>query len=347
MARHVPTGVAMEIRLDQTTKKKISIVIPAYNEEECVDELSRRLSAMAATTDFTFEFIIVENGSADRTYERLLAIHDADARFKILRLSRNFGMEGAVIAGMRQATGDALVIMCADLQDPPELVPSFIAKWVEGYQNVYGLILDRTDESPVRRFMTRGFYWLINRLVQHNVPENVSDFRLVDKSMYETMNRLEERNRMLRAMWGWIGFRSTSIPYVRPPRFGGKSTYNLFRNIGFALHAIASSSIVPLKIIPAAGVIFSVTSFVTLSVLVGRWVFFGVPFQGFGTIVALMLLCFGLLFLFLGIISEYIGIIFDEVRGRPHFVVDTSVGFDRPKHSSRDREEMIDMKVIR
>ena len=311
------------------SQQLISVVIPAYNEEACVDELARRLREVAdgPARASAFEFIIVENGSHDATYERLLAINRADSRFKIMRLSRNFGMEGAVIAGMRRATGDALVIMCADLQDPPELIPTFIEKWREGFENVYGMILDRTDESPLRRFMTRGFYYIINRVVQHTVPENVSDFRLVDKSMYVVMNRLEEKNRMLRAMWGWIGFRSTAVAYVRPPRFGGKSTYQLWRNIGFALHAIASSSIVPLKVIPAAGALFSAMSFVTLAILVGRWLFLGVPFPGFGTIVALMLLCFGLLFLFLGIISEYVGIIFDEVRGRPHFVIDREVGF--------------------
>jgi dolichol-phosphate mannosyltransferase len=311
------------------SQQLISVVIPAYNEEACVDELARRLREVAdgPARAYAFEFIIVENGSHDATYERLLAINRADSRFKIMRLSRNFGMEGAVIAGMRRATGDALVIMCADLQDPPELIPTFIEKWREGFENVYGMILDRTDESPLRRFMTRGFYYIINRVVQHTVPENVSDFRLVDKSMYVVMNRLEEKNRMLRAMWGWIGFRSTAVAYVRPPRFGGKSTYQLWRNIGFALHAIASSSIVPLKVIPAAGALFSAMSFVTLAILMSRWLFLGVPFPGFGTIVALMLLCFGLLFLFLGIISEYVGIIFDEVRGRPHFVIDREVGF--------------------
>ncbi|GAC1305496.1 MAG: glycosyltransferase family 2 protein [Vulcanimicrobiaceae bacterium] len=320
--------------------EKISVVVPAYNEEDCVDELALRLAAVASSlaASYRFEFIIVENGSHDRTIDKLAAIHARDQRFKILRLSRNFGMEGAVIAGMRYATGDALVIMCADLQDPPELIPDFIAKWKAGFENVYGVISRRTDESVVRKSLTRGFYFILNRLVTHPVPENVSDFRLVDKRMYETMNRLDEKNRMLRALWGWIGFRSIGVEYVRPPRFGGKSTYKLWRNIGFALHALASSSIVPLKVIPLAGVAFSALSFGLLGVLAVRWVAYGVPFQGFGTIVALLLLCFGLSFLFLGIISEYVGIIFEEVRSRPHFVLESTLGFEDGAHRRRGDE---------
>ena len=169
----------------------ISIVVPAYDESECVDELAdapaRRVRGLAPRYDF--EAIIVENGSADDTYEKLLAIRERDPRFKILRLSRNFGAEGAVTAGLRRATGDAAVIMCADLQDPPEVIPRFIERWEEGYENVYGVITRRTDEGIVRRAATRVFYWLIDKLSDHPVPRNVSDFRLVDRRAYEALNR--------------------------------------------------------------------------------------------------------------------------------------------------------------
>ena len=233
----------------------ISVVIPAFNEEACVDELSRRLAAVADTLRgrFAFEFVIVENGSVDLTYPRLLAIHDRDPRFKIIRLSRNFGMEGGVTAGLQAATGEAAIIMCADLQDPPELIPEFIAKWEAGYQMVYGEITRRSDEGWLRQRLTSVFYWLLNHATTHKVPRNVSDFRLVSKKMYQTLNRLPERHRMLRSMWGWVGFASIGVPYGRPPRHAGKSTYQLFRNIGFGLHGIAVSSIAPLKLIPYAG----------------------------------------------------------------------------------------------
>lgn len=321
--------------------KTISIVAPAYNEEACVDELARRLTAIAESLapNYRFEFIIVENGSADATYTKLLAIHAKDARFKIIRLSRNFGMEGAVTAGLRHARGDAAVVMSADLQDPPELIPTFIARWEEGYENVYGIITRRVGEGKLRRALTSVYYWLLNRANEHPVPRDVSDFRLVSRKMYETLNALPERHRMLRSMWGWIGFRSIGVPHERPPRHGGVSTYRLFGNIAFGLHGIAASSITPLKLIPSFGLLLFALSFFSLIGLIIRWVAFGVPFPGFGTIVALLLGLFGLLFLLLGVQSEYIGMIFEEVRGRPNYVVDARQGFPDPDNDPTGRRD--------
>lgn len=309
--------------------KLISVVVPAFNEEECVDELSRRLAAVADQLShrYVFEFVIVENGSMDATFEKLLAIHARDPRFKILRLSRNFGIEGAVTAGLRRISGHAAVVMCADLQDPPEMLPTFIERWAEGYDMVYGIVAKRTDEGKLRQTLTRVFYWLLNRLNERPVPRNVSDFRLVDRKMYATLNRMHERNRMLRAMWAWLGFKSVGIEYTRPPRHGGKSTYHLLGNILFALHGIMSSSTTPLKVIPIFGLALSSFSFLMLVGFVMRWLIAGVPFSGFGTIVALMLLLFGLLFLLLGMLSEYVGIIYQEVRARPSFIASDAIGF--------------------
>ncbi len=308
----------------------ISLVVPAYNESECVNELAARLQAVfaALAPRYDFEAIIVENGSADDTYEKLLAIRARDPRFKVLQLSRNFGAEGAVTAGLRRAKGDAAVIMCADLQDPPEVIPRFIERWEEGYENVYGVITRRSDESAVRRTATAGFYWLINKLNDRPVPRNVSDFRLVDRRAYEALNGMQERNRMMRTMWGWIGFKSTGVEHMRAPRHGGKSTYAFFRNVRFALNGIIASSVAPLKLIPMFGLALSALSFIAIVVLAVDWVLYGVPFAGYGTIVALMLLMFGLLFLFLGIISEYVGMIFEEVRARPSFIVSAEHGLD-------------------
>jgi len=312
--------------------KLISIVVPAYDETECVDELAGRLQAVFAhlVPTYDFEAIIVENGSTDDTYPKLLAIRARDPRFKILQLSRNFGAEGAVTAGLQRATGDAAVIMCADLQDPPEVIPEFIEQWEKGYENVYGVITRRTDESWRRQWATAAFYWLINRLNDRPVPPNVSDFRLVDRRAYEALNAMPERNRMIRTMWGWIGFKSTGVEHERAPRHGGKSTYAFFRNVRFALNGIIASSVAPLKFIPLFGIGLSVISFVVLIVLAISWFRYGVPFAGYGTIVALMLLMFGLLFFFLGVISEYVGMIFDEVRARPSFIVRAEHGFDDP-----------------
>lgn len=309
--------------------KTISVVVPAFNEEACVDELARRLAEVADSIRprYEFEFIIVENGSADSTFERLMQLRAADHRIKIIRFSRNFGMEGAVTAGLRHASGDAAVIMCADLQDPPEMIPEFIARWEDGFENVYGQITKRSDEGWLRQRLTSVFYWLLHRANGNQVPRNVSDFRLVSRKVYSVLNSLPERHRMLRAMWSFIGYKHTGVPYERPPRHGGASTYRLFRNIVFALHGICASSIAPLKLIPAAGLFLSACSFLALITLTIRWVAAGVPFPGYGTIVALELGLFGLLFLLLGILSEYVGMTFEEVRGRPMYIVDSEFGF--------------------
>jgi polyisoprenyl-phosphate glycosyltransferase len=308
----------------------VSVVVPAYNESECVDELAARLQAVFASLAprYDFEAIIVENGSADDTYEKLLAIRRRDPRFKVLQLSRNFGAEGAVTAGLRRASGEAAVIMCADLQDPPEVIPSFIERWEEGYENVYGVITRRSGESAVRRTATAAFYWLIDKLNDRPVPRNVSDFRLVDRRAFEALNAMRERNRMMRTMWGWIGFKSIGVEHARPPRHGGKSTYAFFRNVRFALNGILASSVAPLKLIPMFGLALSAWSFVTLIALWIVWIRYGVPFAGYGSIIALNLLMFGLLFLFIGVISEYVGMIFEEVRARPSFIVSAEHGFD-------------------
>jgi dolichol-phosphate mannosyltransferase len=317
-------------------RKLISVVSPAYNEAACVDELVRRLSEAAAELQdrYDFEFIIVENGSADETYLRLLRLRELDERVKIIRFSRNFGAEGAVTAALHHARGDAAVIMSADLQDPPELIPRFVELWEQGYENVYGIIERRSDEDIVRRLLTKVFYRLLSKLNTEPVPENVSDFRLVSKPVYETLNKMPEKHRMMRTMWGWIGFKSIGLPFVRPPRFGGQSTYKLGRNIGFAVHGILASSVTPLKVIPIFGLTVSALSFVLLTILTIRWVGFGVPFPGFGTIVAITLGSFGVLFLFLGIMSEYIGMIFEEVRQRPHYVVWEAHGLDDAKSTA-------------
>jgi glycosyltransferase involved in cell wall biosynthesis len=327
-------------------RKLISVVSPAFNEQDCVDELVRRLSEVAAKLEdrYDFEFIIVENGSVDETYLRLLRLRERDERVKIIRFSRNFGAEGAVTAALHHAKGDAAVIMSADLQDPPELIPDFVALWEQGYENIYGIIERRTDEDIVRRMLTKVFYRILSKLNTVPVPENVSDFRLVSRPVYETLNKMTEKHRMMRTMWGWIGFKSVGVPFVRPPRFGGKSTYKLLRNVNFAIHGILASSVTPLKVIPIFGLSISGISFALLAVLAIRWIFLGVPFPGFGTIVALMLGSMGLIFLFLGIISEYIGMIFEEVRQRPHYVVADSHGLDEfqlPEFADRENGERV------
>lgn len=316
-------------------KKLISIVIPAYNEEACVDELARRLQGMFdENPGYRFEVIIVENGSIDRTYEKLLAIHAGDARFKILQLARNFRMDGGITAGLNYVCGDAAVIMTADLQDPPELITKFIKKWEEGYEIVYQIVTRRIGTNLIRRFNSHLFYFLINKMTGGLFPKNVSDFRLVDRKVYQTVNSMQERNRFVRGLFFWVGYKSFGIEHERPPRFSGESNADTLKVLELALKGIFSHSYVPLKAITATGLVMSAVSFVLLVAFALKAIFFGVPFPGFGTIVAIILLLFGVLFTMLGIISEYIALIYEEVKQRPNYVVRTEIGFSSPEKSA-------------
>lgn len=308
-------------------RKLISVVIPAYNETECVDELARRLTAvMTKESTYDFEIIIVENGSVDDTWEKLQAIHDADDRFKVVQLARNFRMDGGLTAGLAHATGDAAVVMTADLQDPPELIHNFLRKWEEGYENVYMIVSQRQGTGPLRTFNSKAFYWVAGKLTDGAIPRNASDFRLVDRGVYETINTMEERNRFVRGLFAWVGYKSIGIPHERPPRFGGESKAHSLKVLDLAFKGIFAHSYVPLRLITVTGLVVSLLSLVTLIVLAGSWVAFGVPFAGFGTLVGFTLLLFGVLFSMIGIVSEYVGLIYEEVKQRPNYVVRRRLG---------------------
>jgi polyisoprenyl-phosphate glycosyltransferase len=308
----------------------ISIAIPAYNESENIDELATRLQVVfeKLSTQYNFEVVICENGSQDDSWEKLRSLSQSDSRFKIVRLVRNFHMEGGMMAALANVSGVACIIMSADLQDPPEMIPQFLEKWEEGYENVYTVITKRHGEGIARRASAQIFYWLINKISDRPVPKNSSDFRLVSRLAYQAFNRLSERNRMVRATWGWLGFNSTAIYYERVERYGGKSTFNPIATAGFAVRGILASSATPLKIIPALGTILSGISFLSFAIFFVRTIFFGVPFPGWGTIVSLLMLMFGFLFLLLGMLAEYIDMIFREVQQRPPYIVYDRVGLE-------------------
>jgi len=304
-------------------KPLISIAIPAYNESANIDELWSRLTAMfeLLRNEYDFEVVVCENGSHDNTFEKLTQIKRVDSRLKIVQLSRNFHMEGGMLAALSEASGDACVIMSADLQDPPEMIPEMIQKWRSGIDHIYTVITHRHGESKFRRIAAEIFYWMIDRISDTPVPRNASDFRLVDKQMYEAFNALPEKDRMVRAVWGWIGFTSTSIEYERPARTGGTSSFNPFVTGSFAIRGMFASSLKPLKLIPIVALILSGISFTALVVGVIKAFINGVPSPGFGTVTSLILLMFGILFLVLSVIAEYIGMIYIETRSRPTYIV--------------------------
>ena len=303
-------------------KKLISLIIPAYNEEECVDELFNRLVKVFATEDkYNFEVIIVENGSIDSTWDKLQEIASKDSRFKILKLSRNFRMDGGLTAGLDFIKGDACVLMTADLQDPPELISEFLRYWEQGYENIYGVITKREGTGPIRTMNSKLFYWLAGKLTDGRIPRNASDFRLVDRKVYLAVRGMTERNRFVRGLFAWAGFNSIGVPMERPPRFGGVSNAHTLKVLDLAVKGIFAHSYKPLRLITVFGFVLSALSFISILPLFFLWLFVGVPFAGFGTLVGLFLLVFGIVSLMLGILSEYVGLIYEEVKSRPNYVV--------------------------
>jgi dolichol-phosphate mannosyltransferase len=272
-------------------------------------------------SQYNFEVVIVENGSLDSTWTKLQNIAGQDSRFKILKLSRNFRMDGGLTAGLDFIKGDACVLMTADLQDPPELIPPFLRYWEQGFENIYGVVTKRVGTGPIRTMNSKLFYWLAGKLTDGRIPRNASDFRLVDKKVYIAVKSMTERNRFVRGLFAWAGFKSIGVPMERPPRFGGVSNAPTFKVLDLAFKGIFAHSYKPLRLITIFGVVLSLLSFLSVVPLVFIWLIIGVPFAGFGSLVSLFLLLFGVLFLMLGIVSEYIGLIYEEVKLRPNYVV--------------------------
>ncbi|OGW08212.1 MAG: glycosyl transferase [Nitrospinae bacterium RIFCSPLOWO2_12_39_16] len=310
-------------------KKLISIITSAYNEEGCIDELSRQLQAVFYENKmYDFEAIIIENGSMDGTYEKLIKIREKDPRFKIVQLSRNFRMDGGITAGLQYAKGDAAVIMTANLQDKPSIINDFIKKWEEGYDHVYGIVKSRPGKGIFRRLNSLLFYILINKMTDNMIPKNASDFRLIDKKVYETINSMEERNRFTRGMFAWLGFKSIGIEFERAKRFAGESHASFWKVLELAVKGIFAFSYIPIRLISFFGLTLSFISLTYLVYTVFKIIFTGVPFAGYGTIVSLMLLLFGFSFLMLGILGQYIAQIYEEVKARPNFIVRKEIGFN-------------------
>jgi polyisoprenyl-phosphate glycosyltransferase len=312
-------------------RKKISVVTSAYNEAECIDELARRLTAVFdELIAYEFEVIVVENGSEDDTFERLEAICERDPRFRVIQLARNFRMDGGLTAGLAAVDADAVVLMTADLQDPPEMIPKFLAEWEAGYENVYGIVTVRRGTGRLRSVNSRLFYWIIGKLTGHLIPANASDFRLLDRRVYEEVRGMDERNRFVRGLVAWVGFRSIGVEHEREERYAGTSKARSIPVLQLAVKAVFAHSQLPLVMIPLVGAGLFVASIIALIALSIDWITRGVPFPGFGTIVALMVMLFGILFCLLGIVSIYIGLIYEEVKGRPNFVVRQTLGFRLP-----------------
>jgi len=311
-------------------KKLVSIVVPAYNEEDNVEELHRRFNnVFLSLPDYDFEVIIVDNGSTDSTLERLVQIHKNDKRYKIISLTRNFlPVNNAIVAGMRYAKGDAVFITYADLQDPPEMIPEFLKKWEDGYEIVYGIIKEREKMKLSRRILYSLFYIVINRLTKDVIPKDASDFTLIDRKVNTVIVNLEERNKFLRGLIPWTGYRKIGIDYTRAPRHAGASKADISTVLSFAVNGLSSFSTFPLQIASILGFILAFFSFVLIIIEGVLFIIYGREIPGIATIILVMLFSFGILFFLLGIIGGYIGKIYEEVKRRPDYLIKREIGFE-------------------
>ena len=306
----------------------ISIVTPIYNEEENVQELYRELKKlMQNEKKYNFEIIAVEHGSSDTSLEKLIKLHKKDRRLKILQLSKNFGnADAGIAAGLVFAKGDAAAIMMADLQESPQVVSRFLRKWEQGYEIVYGIIKKRADSSFARKIMSLAYYKILNLVTGNLFPPNVADFRLMDKKVYQTINNMPERNKFLRGMTIWTGFKQIGIPYERLPRFAGTPKADFATALKVAINGIFSFSYLPLRLITLLGIAVSLLSFFMIVVQLILLALYGRVTPGQTTIVILISFFFGVLFLILGIIGEYLSRIYDEVKQRPTYIVKNKIG---------------------
>ncbi len=307
----------------------ISVIIPLYNEEEVFNECYRRLKAVLETVNDTYELLFINDGSRDRTGILAAMCAEEDAHVKLISFSRNFGHQIAITAGMDYAAGDAVIIIDADLQDPPELIPKMIAKWKEGYHVVYGKRIKRHGETLFKKVTAKIFYRFLKHMTQVDIPTDTGDFRLIDRKVCDAMKRLGERNRYVRGLVSWVGFKQCALEYEREERFAGKTKYPFKKMIRFAMDGIASFSYKPLKIASLVGFFLSALSFLYLAFVVLQKLFGAPTAPGWASILAVQLFFNGIILIILGIIGSYIGRIYEESKGRPLYIVQEEIGFDR------------------
>ena len=304
-----------------------SIVIPIHDEQESLQELHRRLVEVFPLLDGEVEVLFVDDGSTDLSYPVMLELHGRDPRFKIIHLARNFGHQLAITAGIELARGDAVIVMDGDLQHPPELLPALAERWREGYDVVYGVMTER-PEGWLKRITARTYYRVLRKLASVEIPAAAGDFRLADRRVVEAFRAMPERNRFVRGMFAWLGFRQIAVPYVVPERFAGSSKYTLRRMVRLATDGLVSFSTAPLRLALDLGFVVSGLAFLfgiatVITKLAGAFL---VP--GWLTIVLVTSFIGGIQLIVIGVVGEYVGRIYDEVKARPLYLVRELHGFE-------------------
>jgi glycosyltransferase involved in cell wall biosynthesis len=304
-----------------------SIVVPIYNEELVINEAYKRMKTVMNLTEETYEIIFVNDGSRDSSFDMVKDICNNDKNIRLISFSRNFGHQLAITAGMNNSNGKAVIVIDADLQDPPEVMLKMIEKWKEGYEVVYGKRLSRERETFFKKITAKAFYRILRVMTDVDIPVDTGDFRLIDRKVCEALKRVPERNRYVRGIISWLGFKQTGVEFTREERLAGETKYPLNKMVKFALDAIVSFSYKPLKLATITGLSISIFSFLYLIIIVFKKLFINDAINGWTSIVALSLFFNGLVLIILGIIGEYIGRIYDEVKGRPLYIIDEKVGF--------------------
>jgi dolichol-phosphate mannosyltransferase len=307
-----------------------SIIAPVYNEEEGLPELHRRIAEVMDGVGEPWELVLVNDGSRDKSAEIMASLHEQDKRVRGLSLSRNFGFQIAVTAGLDHAQGQAVVLTDADLQDPPEVIPEMIAKWREGYDVVYGVRRSREGETWFKLFTAKAFYWVIGRITGIGIPKDTGDFRLMDQRVVNAIRQMPERNRFLRGMIPWVGYKQTGVYYDRAARFAGETNHSsLSKMVPFALNAITGFSYFPLQLATYLGWgIAGISALAILIVIILRLFTENTQLTGQATTLVAVLFLGGVQLICLGIIGEYLGRIYDEVKGRPMYLVDKKWGYE-------------------
>ena len=304
-----------------------SVVVPLYNEELVINESYKRLKAVMDSSKENYEIVFINDGSLDTTREKVENICRKDESIKLVNFSRNFGHQAAITAGMKMAVGAAIIVIDADLQDPPEAILEMIKKWKEGYEVVYGKRIKREGESFLKKFTAKSYYRLLKSMITIDIPVDAGDFRLIDRKVCDALNSLPEKNRYIRGLVSWIGYKQTYVEFIRKERFAGETKYSLKKMMKLAFDGITSFSYKPLVI---SGYFGAITGLIGTVLLIGSIITSAVNgnnILNLSLILAINLMMFGLMFCFFGIMGQYMGRIFDEAKDRPLYIVASTVSY--------------------
>jgi glycosyltransferase involved in cell wall biosynthesis len=304
------------------TMNLISVIIPAYNEADVLEESHRRLTSTIDHIPYEFEVIYVNDGSTDATNGIIHSLHKSDTRVALVNLSRNFGKEVALTAGLEHAKGDAVIVIDADLQDPPELIPELIERMQQGYDVVYATRRKRLGETWLKKTTAALFYRLMLSISRVQLPRDTGDFRILSRRAVDAITQFREHHRFMKGLFAWIGFRQTSISYDRDPRYGGETKWNYWQLWNFALEGITSFTVAPLKISTYLGILTAAGAFVYGAIIIMKTLIFGADLPGYPSLMVVILFLGGIQLIALGIIGEYLGRTFNESKNRPLYFVD-------------------------